>query len=384
MGMEQGAAQALLRTGTAALERGDGPDATRCFAALADGGFATPPVLIALAKSARLGGDHDAEMAALDRALVAAPSHVEALLLRGDVAARVGDPVAASNYFQAALKISRGQPAPMLAASLRKAEEFVQARGREFVSVLDRALSDHGEAGLRFQHAVEMLTGRREIYPQGPSVFYLPYLAQRQFFEREEFAWIEELEAATPAIRAELEAAIAQGVEFRPYVEAEKNRAPRDVVGLKDDPSWTALYLWKDGEQVEENARKFPATMAALANVPLSRIGQRTPSVLFSRLLPGAHIPPHRGMLNSRLICHLPLIVPSGCWLRVGNETREWEQGRTLIFDDSIEHEARNPSGETRIILLFDIWRPELGEAERDGISAIFNAIDRYTTLPPA
>ena len=55
-----------------------------------------------------------------------------------------------------------------------------------------------------------------------------------------------------------------------------------------------------------------------------------------------------------------------------------------LIFDDSIEHEAKNPSSEIRIILLFEIWRPELSEAERQGISAIFDAIDTFQTLPDA
>ncbi len=89
-------------------------------------------------------------------------------------------------------------------------------------------------------------------------------------------------------------------------------------------------------------------------------------------------------MLNCRLICHLPLIVPKGCWFRVGNETREWEEGKMLIFDDSIEHEAKNPTGELRIILLFDIWRPELTRSERQGISAIFDAIDTFQTLPDA
>ena len=89
-------------------------------------------------------------------------------------------------------------------------------------------------------------------------------------------------------------------------------------------------------------------------------------------------------MLNCRLICHLPLIVPKGCWLRVGNETREWEEGKLLIFDDSFEHEAMNPSGELRIILLFDIWRPELGSEERSSISAIFDAIDQFRGLPDA
>ena len=89
-------------------------------------------------------------------------------------------------------------------------------------------------------------------------------------------------------------------------------------------------------------------------------------------------------MLNSRVICHLPLIVPKGCWLRVGNDTREWEEGKLLIFDDSIEHEARNPTGEFRIILLFDVWRPEL---QRRGTPSDFGDLpfDRFfQALPDA
>ena len=193
-----------------------------------------------------------------------------------------------------------------------------------------------------------MLSGERQISPQAPSVFYYPYLAQRQFFEREEFDWIPAFEAEAPAIKAELLALIEQGADFTPYVEAEADRPVRDFHGMLADPSWSALYLWKNGKPVEENASRCPRTMHALSRVPMTHMGARTPSVLFSLLQPGAHIPPHHGMLNSRLICHLPLIVPPGCWLRVGNETRSWEEGKLLIFDDSIEHEARNPSGETR------------------------------------
>ena len=229
-----------------------------------------------------------------------------------------------------------------------------------------------------------MLQGKRDIHPQQPSVLYLPYLPQRQFFEREEFEWVEALEAATGDIREELVRLLAEDAPFRPYVEAEENRPRRNFAGLLDDPSWSAFYLWKDGARVDDNARRCPRTIEALAKVPLSNIGSRTPSVLFSMLRPGAHIPPHHGMLNSRLICHLPLIVPEGCWLRVGNETRIVEAGKMMIFDDSIEHEAKNESSETRIILLFDIWRPELDEAERAGISAIFDAIDKFTGLPDA
>jgi aspartyl/asparaginyl beta-hydroxylase (cupin superfamily) len=100
------------------------------------------------------------------------------------------------------------------------------------------------------------------------------------------------------------------------------------------------------------------------------------PSILFSVLRPGAHIPAHNGFVNTRLICHLPLVVPPGCAFRVGNETREWVEGKAWLFDDTIEHEAWNRSGETRVVLLFEVWRPELGEEERRLVAAMFEAID--------
>jgi aspartyl/asparaginyl beta-hydroxylase (cupin superfamily) len=119
--------------------------------------------------------------------------------------------------------------------------------------------------------------------------------------------------------------------------------------------------------------------MAALADVPLPHVPGRTPSMLFSLLKPGAHIPAHHGMLNTRMIGHLPLIVPPGCSLRVGNETRAWEVGKAWLFDDSIEHEAWNTSGETRVILLFEAWRDELSERERTLVAALLASIDAYS-----
>ncbi len=271
---------------------------------------------------------------------------------------------------------------------LRRAQAFVAEQARQFQAALQQALTDAAPedpvAATRLTHSLDLLEGKRQIFQQQPAVFYYPYLAQRQFFEREEFDWVPALEAATPDIREELLALVSAGADFRPYVENDPNRPHRDFHGLNENPSWTALYLWRDGKVVEANAKRCPKTMAALEKVPLSDIGARTPAVLFSRLEPGAHIPPHSGMLNCRLICHLPLVVPEGCWLRVGNETRKWREGELLIFDDSIAHEAKNPSGELRIILLFDIWRPELSAQERAGISAIFDAIDRFQELPDA
>lgn len=385
--IDRSAAEQVARDGVAALERGDAKAARQCFSSLIESGFATTPMRMMLIRACKLDNDILAEGQAIDALLAADPDNLSGLLLRADCYRRDEDPRATASFFQRALARARtaGPVAPEIAAELRSAQAYIDGQAREFGTAIQSAITSlDRDGGTRLSHAVDMLQGKRQIYPQQPSVLYLPYLPERQFFEREEFDWVEGLEAATDEIRAELLTLIEEDAPFRPYVEAEDNRPRRNFAGLLDDPSWSALYLWKDGQLVDENARRCPRTMDALSKVPVSRIGTRTPSVLFSMLRPGAHIPPHHGMLNSRLICHLPLIVPDGCWLRVGNETRRVEAGRMLIFDDSIEHEAKNESDETRIILLFDIWRPELTETERAGISAIFDAIDKFSGLPDA
>ena len=319
----------------------------------------------------------------------AASGDLQSVLARADDYAARGDVRSAVIFYQEALKRARSSAAePSLLPALQRGQRFVQQAVEGFRGALQRAVDenkpDDALGQMRIEHALDMLKGDRKIYQQQPAVLYYPYLAQRQFFERDEFDWVAALESATPAIREEVLSLVSQGADFQPYVQDDPDRPRREFHGLHDDQGWTALYLWKDGKIVEDNARRCPRTMAALEKVPLSDIGSRTPAVLFSRLAPGAHIPPHSGMLNCRLICHLPLIVPPGCWLRVGNETREWEEGKLLIFDDSFEHEAKNPSDELRIILLFDIWRPEVGPGERAAISSIFDAIDRFQGLPEA
>lgn len=125
--------------------------------------------------------------------------------------------------------------------------------------------------------------------------------------------------------------------------------------------------------------RLCPSALAALELAPQPAIPASAPLALFSRLTPGTHIQPHHGMLNTRLICHLPLIVPEGCALRVGPETRQWHEGELMIFDDSFEHEAWNRGTSDRTILLFEIWRPGINADEREQLTRIFSAIDTYT-----
>ena len=147
---------------------------------------------------------------------------------------------------------------------------------------------------------------------------------------------------------------------------------------LLNDARWSAFHLFKNGERVEENAARCPLIMRLLELLPIPRIKRRSPMALISILKPGTHIPPHHGMINTRLICHIPLVVPSGCRLRVGAETRDVVEGKAMIFDDSFEHEAWNDGDAVRAVLLFEIWRPEISEDEKVALTAMFEAVTGY------
>ena len=114
--------------------------------------------------------------------------------------------------------------------------------------------------------------------------------------------------------------------------------------------------------------------MALLENFDQPAVRGAGPNAMFSLLAPNTAIPPHVGVSNSRLVCHLPLIVPDGCWFRVGAETRQWRPGEAFVFDDTIEHEAMNPSSELRVVFIFDIWHPDLGAIEREAVTALMEA----------
>lgn len=368
-------ADRLAHQGLEALRRGDGAAARAIFDRLvAEAPPDTPKPWLPLAQACRMLDNGAAEIAALQALLKEQPRNLPALLLMADRKRLDGDDRAATVFYSAALNqaaVMRDVP-PALHPLLRQAEAFKQEASQRFAAHVEGAVSD--TLSPRVAQSVDLLLGRRELYLQQPSMFYFAGLPQRPFYGREQFAWVGELEAATASIRAELEAVTE---DFRPYVEGSDDR-PRPNNPLLDDPAWSALHLWRGGAIVAENAARFPATMAALAKLPIPRVAGRSPMALFSRLTPGAHIRPHHGLLNTRLICHLPIIAPPGCGLRVGADTHHWREGELVIFDDSFEHEAWNRGTATRTVLLFEIWKPEVSADERAELTQLFEAIDTY------
>ena len=367
-----------LAAGMAALQARDMPRAAELLRRAAQTVPADAMPWVALANAELALGQSEAAEQAIDRQLEQAFRDVGALLLKGLLRERAGDARAAVSFYRTAIAQAGvgGEVPPTLEQLMVHAQGFLGQADGEFSSFLAEKLGQ--DLSPAMSEAFELLTGQRQLYFQQPAVFYYPGLAQRRFFEPSEFPWLADMLATVPAMQAELAAVLADGAAgFDPYVQRQSHRpAPNNP--LLDDEAWSACHFWRDGAIDRINADRCPATMAALALAPMPRIAGRAPNAHWSRLKPGAHIAPHVGMLNCRLICHIPILTAPDCTLRVGSETRTWEPGVPLVFDDSIEHEARNAGAHERVVLLFEVWRPEIPEADRQTIARMLEAIGAY------
>lgn len=324
-------------------------------------------------------GDPLAAEQSVDAALALDATNLWAQILKGDLRLAASDERAALAFYQRALDSAPNRdtlPVPLADALSR----IQRTRGR-LLGDVERRLRDSLGAEItasgRFQEAVDILFGHRKLYVQSPKYFHLPGLASIAFFPREPFTWLTKLESRFANIRNEAAELLGDSEAFRPYIESSRNRPQKDQDGLTDNADWGACYLWRNGVPNDPILKRCPATAAAISDIPLADIPNRSPTVLFSRLRPGAHIPPHCGLINTRLIGHLPLIVPACCEFRVGNETRVWREGQSWLFDDTIEHEAWNRSAHERVIMIFEIWRPEISESERALLRRLFSTLDQ-------
>ena len=385
MQMQRQALEAEAQRGISALQQGDFSTAREAFANVTASGSASPQAWLIYAQACDGIDDRANALAALGEVLAADAGNPFALLMKGDIFARAGDDRAAVSFYR--MGIRRAADLPQLpgdlAERLARAEAAVAEAETRFERQLDATLAERGIDAVppRFAEALAIAAGKQPVYLQEPTSFYFPGLPQQAWYPRESFPWVVEFEAAVPAMRAEIEQVLAHEQGLEPYVREEANRASRGH-SLLNDARWSAFHLWQSGEQVEENARRCPTIMRLLELPPIPRIARRSPMALISILRPGTHIPPHHGMLNTRLICHVPLVVPPGCRLRAGAETRDVVEGQAMIFDDSFEHEAWNDGDAVRAVLLFEIWRPEISEGEKVALTAMFEAVTGYD--PPS
>jgi aspartyl/asparaginyl beta-hydroxylase (cupin superfamily) len=199
--------------------------------------------------------------------------------------------------------------------------------------------------------------GRSGIEPSPNPVHqpgrHYPGLTARPRWDPVDFPWLAELEAAAPEIAAE-----ADVITGQPAVrEAES-------MNLTDAGEWHQyrLFLW--GNESRNNTRRCPRTVEIVHSISSAAHAGNILSARFAVTDPGTHIRPHCGPHNARLRVHLGLKVPKGNSMRVCDEMLSLEEGRAIIFDDSFEHEVWNKSNARRIVLLLDVWHPDMTQSQ--------------------
>ena len=374
--------QALYSLGVHAFQRGDLNGALELLVAAHAAAPADPLILMTTGVVQRERGDIEGEWRAIEATLAADPYFLPGLISKAGFLERRGQVKAAAGVYRDVLKVAPPEPRwpDTLRPQLLHARKVVEDHTQAFAAYLEQALAGpraalETAATGRWAEAASIMSGRSKPYLSDSNQLCVPRLPAIPFYDRAQFSWVEDVEAKTDLIRAELQVALADQQEaFSPYIAYRPGDPVNQWAELNHSNRWSTYPLWRGGEPVREHLDRCPQTAKALEAVEMAEIGGLCPNAMFSALAPHTQIPPHHGETNARLVVHLPLVVPENCTYRVGFERTGWTVGEVLIFDDTLEHEARNDSDDLRVVLIFDVWNPLLSKAERDMVQAMTQA----------
>jgi len=310
-------------------------------------------------------GAYDEALGCHDKALVLAPGYDDALLHRGRALQALGRGAEAVACYEVVLEKTPGNAQTQLAlataleASGRHEEAFVRYRN---AASIDPKLADYlskALANYHQHHQADAQPGMQRMNAyigsfltnQGNArMGVYPGLSSAPFHDTTRLPGAAALEQNYPVIREEIEALAA--TEF--HAESE---------GLKERGTWDVFLFYERGRKNEENCARCPVITRLIESH--NTVRTQAGLLYVSKLSPGTYIKAHRGPTNVRLRCHLGIRIPDGdCGLKVGGETRRWQEGRCIVFDDSLEHEAWNQTAEPRVVLIIDFWHPDLTPME--------------------
>lgn len=191
---------------------------------------------------------------------------------------------------------------------------------------------------------------------QRPTILYLDGFDDHAWHDPRRYPVTSILEAAAPMIRSEFFDETRSPERWSEYAE-----------GVADQ-KWRATWFYRHGRRLSETAALYPRSSALIDQYsgPGGPLAATLGDCFVSRLEPKGHIPPHNGLCNISLVCHLALTVPERCTIRVGTSFRGWNEGQCLVFDDTFEHEARNDSETDRYVLVVPLWQNGVSPIERE------------------
>lgn len=353
-----------------------------------------PAGWVQLASAQMAANDPGSAVGSFGRGLALAPRMFVARLQLGVALEQLGQSHAALQAYFMAIESAHAKgrwqddatTAPALRDAVKHAVGYVNRERRAlFRRALDPLRERYGATELtRVERslAIYFLDQPANIPDprQQPKFLYFPDLASQPYYPREHFPWLESLEAATDRVRDELRAVLSGQHALESFLGEAPAHASQSMLGSfgAQEPAWDAYFFHRHGLRHEAHCARCPQTADLLDALPLVRIRDHAPEALFSVLSPGTHILPHTGVTNTRLVTHLPLIVPPDCAIRVGGQEHAWQEGRCVTFDDTWQHEAWNRSNQLRVVLILDSWHPDLSAVERAAVTDLVEAIGDF------
>jgi aspartate beta-hydroxylase len=250
---------------------------------------------------------------------------------------------------------------------------------------LDQVHAAWGPAAMRrVAHAMNVFVGRAQDGPrsahQAPKFLFFPGLPEGPWHDPALHPWSARLVGAWDRIRAEALAVLQDDGALEDFLRFEPGQSRKGYLGgAGAKPAWDAFFFYRHGQRYGDNHARCPQTSALLDEIELCEVAGQAPEICFSVLQPGTHIMPHHGVTNTRLVYHLPLVVPGDCALKVhGGGEHRWREREPMMFDDTFLHEAWNRSAQPRVILLMDCWNPHLTPEERGAVRVLVELISAY------
>ena len=339
----------------------------------------------------------EAAASVLRQAIRSRPDQPLAWLLLGDVLETLGQPVdSCKARYQAITRahkagvwtdVSNTHPA-LVDQVLLTMEKVTAGRRAHLLRSFDATRLAFGAKSVeRIERALLGYLGEIDTTPpdprQRPKFLYIPGLPDHAYHDPALQPWSEELAAGWMDLRAEASYLLGDNSNFESFLGIKVGESNAEYVsGSGPNPAWDAFFFYRHGERFDANHARCPKTSALIDSLSLCRVRHQAPEVCFSVIRPGSKIMPHHGVTNSRLVMHLPLVVPSECALNiVGVGEHRWREGELMMFDDTFQHEAWNDSEQSRVILLMDCWNPHLSSAEQMAVKQLVEAIDDFESV---